>query len=141
MLSDADSTVKFQFHALVTIDEHGLPCGEASTDLAAVTPDGRLSQGFDHVSSDGYGIAQLSFEIEVPVSKMWFGHPIIKGQLLEGINDLYSQRALSQPESPATIDAVEYHKADEDVGFGDGLSPEDDEDFDPIDFGEFPDEE
>lgn len=139
MQPDSEDTVKFQFHALVTVDDQGFPCGEASTDLAAVMPDGRLSQAFDHISGDGYGIAQVSFEVEVPVSKMWFGCQVLQGQLVEPINHLYLTPAENEPKTPATIDAVE--PRDDDVDFGCGPSTDDDEDFGPIDFGNFEDEE
>ena len=129
--SDVD-LVKFEFHALVTVDDQGVPCGEASTDLTSVLPDGRLSQTFDYVSGDGFGIAQVSFEIEVPRSRMWYGHKVIRGQLLDD-KSFIAPPALEEPRAPAIINADE----PEDDDWESRSSANDDDDFGPIDFGEF----
>lgn len=118
-MSSSDS-VAFRFHALVTIDENGLPVGEASTDEGAVLPDGRLARNVDVVSADGYGLAVIAFDIEVPRTSMHFGHQVLVGQLVD--NSVIEPALLEEPPPPATINANE-------------PIPEEWDDFDDLDFG------
>ena len=66
--SSNEPTVSFTFHALVTIDEMGNPYGEATTEESAVAPGGYVSESFQCFSKPGYGVAEVSFDVDVPVS-------------------------------------------------------------------------
>lgn len=132
MSGDSADLITFQFHALVTIDEQGLPCGEASTDLSAALPDGHLHHGFDYVSGDGYGLAQVAFEVKIPKSSMWYGRQVLSAQLID--KPFIAPAALPEPNPPAIINANEIEESEpeaDDSGWDD-LNNLDDDDFEKI---------
>ncbi len=68
MSSGSSDDLVLQFHALVTVDDQGKPYGEASTDQAATEPDGYISRDWKCLSTPGYGIAPITFEVRIPVN-------------------------------------------------------------------------